>query len=357
MMLSTTLGLLSLAFAAAATPIHPDGGEGLNGTANYVVLSDYDFQSLNLALQQEYLELYLFHQGLATFSAQQYADDGLTAADLHLIEHMANQEVGHSTMITDILGPHRAAKPCNYSFPFNTVQEFFDLSRKVTRVGESGVFGFLQHLNSRPAGQLLGQAIATESRQQQIFRQYQGLFPQPFWFIPAITQSMTWTLQAPYLTSCPSSNPQVEWQIFPTLNVTNAPNPNVLSDGSIPRPAISTNRTTISVEGQQIRLAWDSPGKNVGPDLAYTTTSMAGEPKFVAWISQLNLTYTPLTNVSGNTGVTTQPGGEIYGNNTFSTVNGTVFLLVTDSDLFVTPYNLSMIEPHIVAGPALYTVD
>ncbi|KAI0074646.1 Rds1 protein [Panus rudis PR-1116 ss-1] len=368
-MRAATLSILSLSVAAFAVPVtpdcdtpghgpaHPDGGVGLNGTAEYAASSDYDFQTLNLGVQQELLEMYLFHQGLANFTAEQFAADGLSAEDVHLIEHMANQEVGHLRLLSDIVGPARTAKPCKYIFPYNTIQEWINLSRIFTAVGESGVFGFLQHLDSRASSQLVGQAIATESRQQQIFRQYQGLFPQPFYFVPAITQSMAWTLQSQYLASCPKSNPRVKWQIFPTLNVTNTPNPNVLPDGSIPRPALSTNRTTVSAEGREIRLVWDNPGKKTGPDAAYVTSTNAGKPKFVAWISQLNTTYTPLTNISGNTGITLQPGGTIYGNNTFPTNNGTVYLLLTDHDLFVTPFNLSQIEPHVVAGPAIYTID
>lgn len=35
-------------------------------------------------------------------------------------------------------------------------------------------------------------------------------------------------------------------------------------------------------------------------------------------------------------------------------INGTMFIALTDTDLFVSPYNLSLINDHIVAGPALY---
>jgi hypothetical protein len=38
-------------------PPGPAGGLGLNMTPSYVYNSDFDFQSLNLALNQEYIEL------------------------------------------------------------------------------------------------------------------------------------------------------------------------------------------------------------------------------------------------------------------------------------------------------------
>ena len=54
-----------------------------------------------------------------------------------------------------------------------------DFSMKITRAGESGTFGFLEHLNSRASAQLLLESISTESRQEMVFRQLEGLFPMP----------------------------------------------------------------------------------------------------------------------------------------------------------------------------------
>ena len=51
-----------------------------------------------------------------------------------------------------------------------------------TRWGESGVWGFINHLDSREVGQLLAQSIATEARQQMSFRQMLGLFAMPVFF-------------------------------------------------------------------------------------------------------------------------------------------------------------------------------
>jgi len=133
----------------------------------YRTASDFDFQSLNLALNQEYIELDLFHYGLATFSVQEFEDAGLSADDRFLIQFMADQEVGHAQLLSSILGP-RAAKQCKYSYPFKTVRQFVDFCQKLTRFGESGVYGFLPHLNSRPSAQMLLQTVTTEARQQMI---------------------------------------------------------------------------------------------------------------------------------------------------------------------------------------------
>ena len=87
-------------------PYQPAGGAGTNGTIPYYhPLSDFDYESLTLALYQEWIELDLFHNGLARFSVAEFTAAGLTAEDRFLIEFMADQEVGHSTLLSNILGP------------------------------------------------------------------------------------------------------------------------------------------------------------------------------------------------------------------------------------------------------------
>lgn len=81
--------------------------------------------------------------------------------------------------LRSIIGPERAALQCEYVYPYTTVPQFIQFAQLVTRVGESGVLGFLPHLDSRPSAAGLLQAITTESRQQLILRQFQGLFPMP----------------------------------------------------------------------------------------------------------------------------------------------------------------------------------
>ncbi|ESK88351.1 stress response protein [Moniliophthora roreri MCA 2997] len=347
----TLLALTVLApFASTAPPpFTPEGGIGLNTTPVYAPLSDFDFQSINLALNQEWIELDLFHHGLAQFSDEEFEAAGLDAEDRYLIQFMAEQEVGHATALSNILGPN-AAKPCNYSYPFTDVRSFVDFCQKLTRWGESGVYGFLEHLDSRPAANILLQSITTEARQQMAFRQFEGLFPMPEWFIPGITQSMAWTLLSNYIVSCPAENPRIEWQNFPALNIENNPSVN---DQNL-SPGISSNVTALSSPGQELSLTWDSPGKTTGYDGLYTTNTTAGDPQFVAWISQLNTTYTPLTDINGNSGKTTQPGGNIFGDGTAPLINSTIFIVITDADIFVTPANMSKINEHIVAGPAVY---
>lgn len=164
---------------------------------------------------------------------------------------------------------------------------------------------------------------------------------------------MAWTLLSPYIKSCPSSNPLIRWQNFPSLYITNNPN------GTDPHfgPAITHNRTALSHAGREVIFRYDTPGRTTGYDGKYVTNSTAkGSAKFAAWISQLNTTYTPLYDIGsdGNhTAKAAQPGGHLF-SDLNPIVNGTMFVALVDDDIFLTPHNISLINEHIVAGPALY---
>jgi hypothetical protein len=63
-------------------PYQPAGGLGTSGSEPvYRVQSDFDYESLLLGLYQEWIELDLFHNILATFSEKDFTSAGLTASD------------------------------------------------------------------------------------------------------------------------------------------------------------------------------------------------------------------------------------------------------------------------------------
>jgi len=67
----------------------------------------------------------------------------------------------------------------------------------------------------------------------------------------------------------------------------------------------------------------------------------------VAWLGQFNVTYTPLLKSGDRTGYSYQPSAEIFESD--PALNGAAFIALTDSDLYVTPFNLTQINPHVVA--------
>jgi hypothetical protein len=81
----------------------------------------------------------------------------------------------------------------------------------------------------------------------------------------------------------------------------------------------------------------------------------------VAYVTQLNVTYSPLIISNASAGdassgvsreTTIQPNVATFEGD--PAINRIMFIALTDTDIFLTPFNLSMINPHVVAGPALY---
>jgi hypothetical protein len=366
-------------------PHQPAGGIKTNGTEPYYhPLSDFDYESFTLALYQEWIELDLFNNGLATFSEQDFLDAGLTAEDRYLIQFMAEQEVGHATLLSNILGP--AAPPqCTYNYPFTTVREFLDFNVRLTRFGESGVYGFLGHLDSQDAATLLLQSISTEARQQMIFRQFNGQFPMPVWFEVGIPQSWAWTLLAPYISSCPENTTRLAWQNFPSLTILNSPNPAKIDPNQGPDQAttgsdpsnstveesnacvstdselddcsarITNNRSIpLSYPGRPIHFSWGEAGQPIGPNNSYVTerSPVADAPRYAMFVSQLNATYVELQNITDVGATAIQPNTSTFAGD--PAANGTMFIAITSNNPYLTPYNLSMINPFVYAGPAIY---
>ncbi|KAL5346640.1 hypothetical protein ACLOAV_008347 [Pseudogymnoascus australis] len=344
--------------AATITAASPSMSHSQTGTFNLLYVSSLKStqQGTNctqsLAVYQEYIELDLFRYVLKRFSVEEWEAQGINAEYRYLIEFMAEQEVGHAEIISNMLCA-ASPKPCSYNYPFDTVPGFLEYAKKNTRYGESGTYGFLSHMDSGAAASLVQASIATEARQQAAFRQLQGLFVMPVNFIVATPQSWQWTLLAPDIAWCPADQTRLVWQNFPALKILNEPNATSFTGAS----AISHNTSALSHPGMEIELLWENPGKLVGPNDSYVTSTTAGPAKFVGWVNQVNVTYTPLQSISlgpnCNFGTTLQPGGVTLGGSPI--INETTFVVVTDSDLFVTPYNLTMLNPHIVAGPALYS--
>ncbi|KAM0118080.1 hypothetical protein ACP6JC_005306 [Aspergillus fumigatus] len=252
---------------------------------------------------------------------------------------------------------------------YMTVREFIDFNVKLTRWGESGTWGWLSHLDSKEVATLVVEAEAIEARQQSIFRQLLGLQPMPIWFAAGIPQSWHWTLLAQYISSCPANNTRLVWQNFPNLHVVNQANPNRINANATAAWEVVGNRTSdpsnstiqraspvsttmsrydpLTFPGRKVELTWDEPGRAVGPNNSYVTSTTAGKPSFVAWLSQLNLTYTELKVTGENKGYAYQPASEVF--ETDPALNGTAFIALTDTDMFVTPYNLTILNPHIRA--------
>lgn len=98
-------------------PFQPAGGLGTNGTEPvYRVQSDFDYQSVLLALYHEWIEWDLFYAIFDQFSDDDFQFLGLSPSDRYLIEFMAQQESGHAVLLSNLLGgPGGATPSCMFS--------------------------------------------------------------------------------------------------------------------------------------------------------------------------------------------------------------------------------------------------
>lgn len=188
-----------------------------------------------------------------------------------------------------------------------------------------------------------------------VFRQFTGAPAMDVYFETGIPQAWAWTLLAPYIQSCPQENPRIGWSNFPALEVVN--NPSLSYAGS--QSDVSTNITQLTFPNQTtIQLRWENPGKSVGPDQSYTTVKNGGKAKYALFQQSYNISYAPITFTGENEGTAVIPEAIIYDTDiafTNTAFNGTGFVAVVDSNPTLTPYNSSLILPHMVAGVSAVT--
>lgn len=224
------------------------------------------------------------------------------------------------------------------------------------------------------------EADTIETRQQAIFRQPLGLHPMPIWFAPGIPNFGTGPCppstspparrttpgscgrSSQTYTSSASRIPTASMQTPHSLGRSSATVPVIPANSTIPEsdscfhdnvtgydcgPTISHDRyEPLSFPSRKVELIWDGPGGAAGSNNSYVTSTMTGEPTFVAWFLQLALTYTELTVTGKNHGHTYQPASEAF--ETDPALKGTAFIAIADTHMFGTPFNITMLNPTFV---------
>lgn len=123
------------------------------------------------------------------------------------------------------------------------------------------------------------------------------------------------------------------------------------------KAAVSTNRTALVQDNEKIHFKWENPGKAVGPDLSYTTVKTGKTAKYAMFLQSYNASFVPLTITGENEGYAAYPSIPVFDTPlTYSgnAINGTSFIAIVDEKLDLTPYNLTLITKHMVAGPAIF---
>ncbi|KDQ20804.1 hypothetical protein BOTBODRAFT_183530 [Botryobasidium botryosum FD-172 SS1] len=261
-----------------------------------------DIQILNYALTLEHLENAFYSGALAKFDDAAFSKANLNRA---LFEQIASHEAAHVKFLTTALGD-QATKPCNYSFPYTDPTSFSALSAVLEGVGVSAYLGAAALIQNKDYLTAAGAILTTESRHAAwVSSSENNNLPWSGPFDTPLGLNDVYSLAAPFITSCPSTNPALPVKAFPALNVTGGA-------GSI------------------------NPGSTISVTFANATTAAGSGQLFLAFFSGLSTTFAPY-DASKNT-VTVPAGlaGTVYAVAT-SVSNGTV----TDDNTLAGPIILS----------------
>ncbi|CAA7260707.1 unnamed protein product [Cyclocybe aegerita] len=184
-----------------------------------------DATVLNFALTLEHLENAFYHDALAKYDAKAFKKAGFPRHTRDRFAEIAAHEKTHVKFLTAALG-ESATKPCQYSFPHTDPKSFAALSQILEGVGTSAYTGAARFISNKDYLTAAASVLATEARHASWvasavnkFAGWSGAFDVP------LGLNEVYTLAAPFITSCPSTNPPLPVKAFPSLAFTNKPVP------------------------------------------------------------------------------------------------------------------------------------
>jgi len=135
---------------------------------------------------------------------------------------IASHEATHVAALSAALGD-QATQPCTYSFPYKDVKSFIALSQVLEGVGSSAYTGAAQYITTPAYLTVAASILSTEARHASwvaaAVNKYAG------WgsaFEIPLSLNEVFTLAAGYITSCPSTNPNLPVKAYPTLTLKDA---------------------------------------------------------------------------------------------------------------------------------------
>ncbi|KAJ7023294.1 ferritin-like domain-containing protein [Mycena alexandri] len=255
--MKTTFATLALALGVAAVPVEVVKRADSNST------TIDDTTVLNFALTLEHLENAFYSGALAKFSEHDFKKAGLPSWARGRFAQVAAHEAAHVAFLSGALGAN-ATQPCNYSFPYTDPKSFAALSQAIEGVGVSAYTGAAQFITDKKYLTAAASVLSTEARHASWvasavnkYAGWSGALDVP------LDPNQVYSIASAFITSCPSTNPSLPFQAFPSLTVT-------------------TTRY--------------SPGKTISLEYTPATAVADGTPLYVAFFTGLSVEYTPLTD-------------------------------------------------------------
>ncbi|KAJ7031017.1 ferritin-like domain-containing protein [Mycena alexandri] len=232
--LAFTFLALSLAKITDALPtIHP-GKRDVPSVA----------QILNVALLAEHLESAFYQRALKRFPQSDFAAAGFPDWARGRFQQISEHEETHATFLSTALttAGAQAVAPCEYNFDFTDVQSFIHLSAVLEAVGTASYIGGVQFVENQDYITIAGSILAVEARHAAWINS--AMKHDNAWgtaFDAALTPNQVYTIAAPLIRSCPSSNADAlpALTVYPTLTLNDA-SPGKIATVAFTAPATST---------------------------------------------------------------------------------------------------------------------
>ncbi|KAL8915164.1 MAG: hypothetical protein Q9171_000283 [Xanthocarpia ochracea] len=278
-----------------------------------------DADILNYALTLEHLENRFYLQVLDKFSEGDFESAGFEAPFYANLKTVSKDEGTHVSFLTAALKAAGATpvEECTYDFGLTDVNMAIATASILEGVGVSAYLGAAADIMSKNYLTAAGSILTVESRHSAYIRNALDVSPFPSPFDVPLSYNEVYTLAAPFIKSCPSSNPPLPVKAFPTLTAS-PENPETITAG-----------TTITL---------------LTPD--YTVKAADGQsPIYAAFITVTGPVFADATPVDGGFSVTvpTAPEGG-------APVAGQSYVVLTGCNTTVT-------DETVAAGPAIVEVS
>lgn len=172
-------------------------------------------------------------EGLANFSESDFTAAGFDASVRTNIMEVSMDETTHVNFLTAALKKAGAAPvaKCTYNFGVTSVKSFLQTASILEGVGVSAYLGAAADIMSKTYLTAAGSILTVESRHSAYIRNAVGESFAPSPFDVPLDFDEVYTLAAPFIIECPSSNAPLPVKAFPML-MASPENPTNITTGT-----------------------------------------------------------------------------------------------------------------------------
>lgn len=184
--------------------------------------ADIDGVILNYALTLEHLEAAFYAEGIKNFTAADFHKAGFNGPNFYKnLMEVAADEATHVTFLSTALSAAGVTPvaACTYDFGALTPKTFIETAVILEGVGVSAYLGAAALITNKDYLTAAASILTVEARHNAYVRNAvtKSPFPQPF--DSPLDFDQVYSLAAPFIVSCPSTNPTLPVKAFPALTI------------------------------------------------------------------------------------------------------------------------------------------